>query len=56
MNGLRADKGRRYLIEPTDIYESSGDIEVGKGHIGVEVKISAAMSHNTLTTVKEYVK
>ena len=56
MNGLHADTGRRYLIEQNNPQENSGDIEVDKGHIGAEVKISAAMSHNTLTTVKEYVK
>ncbi len=56
MDGLYPDTGRKYLIGIKEITEDNCDKEEDKGPTGVEVKISAPMSHNALTSVEEYLQ
>jgi hypothetical protein len=56
MDGLRPDAGRRYWIRE----QGTEGIIVGTGEelgqMGTEVKIAFPVSHNTLTSVEEYVQ
>ena len=56
MDGLQPDAGRRYWIRDhgaeVDIVYIGEDI----GQIATEVKIAFPMSHNTLTSVEEYIQ
>jgi hypothetical protein len=56
MGGLIPDNGRKYLVKTLETNEANCINEEDKGQMGVEVKISAPMSHNALTRVEEYVQ
>ncbi len=56
MDGLFPDNGRKYLVRTLETKEVNSTNEEDKGQMGVEVKISAPMSHNALTRVEEYVQ
>ena len=56
LDGLRADNGRRYWISEQSIEVNSCDMGEYMGHTVTEVKIALPMSHNTLTSVEEYVQ
>ena len=56
MDGLRPDVGRRYWIEEQGTDGNIGDKREDLGKKSTEVKTSARMSHNALTSVKELVQ
>ena len=56
MDCLIPDTGRKYLVKTSEAKEANCIDEEDKGQMGVEVKISAPMSHNALTRVEEYVQ
>jgi hypothetical protein len=56
LNNLRGDEQRRFWIAYPEADEDDCDIGEDMGQTATEVKISLPMSHNTLTTVEEYVQ
>ncbi|MBE3037774.1 MAG: hypothetical protein IMZ62_03020 [Chloroflexi bacterium] len=56
LNNLRIDQQRRFWIEYHKDEENVCDNGEGMRQEGMEVKISAPMSHNALTRVEEYVQ
>jgi hypothetical protein len=56
MNRLCPDAGRRYWIRVQGAEGNIVDIGEELGQIAIEVKIAFPMSHNSLTTIEEYVQ
>ena len=56
MDGLRPDTERRYWIREHSAEVDIGDMGEELGHMATEVKIALPMSHNSLTTIEEYVQ
>jgi hypothetical protein len=56
MDGLQSDAGRCYWIRGCGAAEEISDIGEELGQIATEVKIALPVSHNTLTSVEEYVQ
>jgi len=56
MDGLRPDAERRYWIREHGTDENICDIGGDLGQMATEVKIALPMSHNSLTTIEEYVQ
>ena len=56
MDRLRPDAGRRYWIREQGAEVDIVDIGEGLGQMATEVKIAFPMSHNSLTTIEEYVQ
>jgi hypothetical protein len=56
LNTLRMDEQRRFWIAYPEADEDNCDLREDMGQMATEVKISLPMSHNTLTSVEEYVQ
>ena len=56
LNNLRVDEQRRFWITYPEADEDACDIREDLGQMGTEVKIAFPMSHNSLTTIEEYVQ
>ena len=56
LNNLRVDEQRRFWIVYLEADEDTCDKEEDLRQEGMEVKIAFPMSHNTLTSVEEYVQ
>ena len=56
MDGLQPDAMRRYWIREHSAEVDIVDIGEGLGQMATEVKIVFPMSHNSLTTIEEYVQ
>jgi hypothetical protein len=56
MDGLQPDAMRRYWIREHSAEVDIVDIGEGLGQMATEVKIAFPMSHNSLTTIEEYVQ
>jgi len=56
LDGLRLDGERRYWIREHSKDGNISDIGEDFGQIATEVKIALPMSHNSLTTIEEYVQ
>ena len=56
IGGLRSDAGRRYWIKGHGAEVDIDDMGEDMGQMATEVKIALPMSHNSLTTIKEYVQ
>ena len=56
MDGLQSDAGRRYWIKEYSAEGDIGDMGEELGQMATEVKIPFQMSHNSLTSIEEYVK
>ena len=56
MDGLHPDAGRRYWIRDHGAEVDIGDMGEELGQMATEVKIALPMSHNSLTTIAEYVQ
>ena len=56
LNNLRVDEQRRFWIVYHEADENACDIKEDLGQEGMEVKIAFPMSHNSLTTIEEYVQ
>jgi hypothetical protein len=56
MDGLRPDTERCYWIREQGAKAEIVDMEEELGQIATEVKITFPVSHNTLTSVEEYVQ
>jgi hypothetical protein len=56
LDGLRLDGERRYWIEHNETEGNICDIEVDTGQMSTDVKIAFPVSHNSLTTIEEYVQ
>ena len=56
VDGLRHDADRRFWIESFVTPEDNCDIEEDTGQVSTGVEIALSMSHNSLTTIAEYVQ
>ena len=56
MDGLQSDAGRCYWIKEYSAEGGIGDMGEELGQMATEVKIALSMSHNSLTTIAEYVQ
>jgi hypothetical protein len=56
LDGLRPDADRRYWLERLEVQEDNCDTEEDIGQMSTGVEILLQMSHNTLTSVEEYVQ
>jgi hypothetical protein len=56
MDGLQPDVMRRYWIREHSAEVDIVDIGEGLGQMATEVKTAFPMSHNSLTTIEEYVQ
>jgi hypothetical protein len=56
LNNLRVDGQRRFWIAYPEADEDDCDIREDEGQMATEVEIAFPMSHNSLTTIEEYVQ
>ena len=56
LHGLRLDSERRYWIERREKEGSISDMEGDIGQMSTGVEILLPVSHNSLTTIEEYVQ
>ena len=56
LHGLHLDSERRYWIERREKEGSISDMEGDTGQMSTSVEILLTVSHNTLTSVEEYVQ
>ncbi|MEW6649646.1 MAG: hypothetical protein AB1453_05590 [Chloroflexota bacterium] len=56
LGGLRQDADRKYWLERLEAHEDICDIEEDLGQVNTSVEIAPHMSHNSLTTIEEYVQ
>jgi hypothetical protein len=56
LDGLRLDGERCYWIDHRETEGNICDIEVNNGQMSADVEILLPVSHNSLTTIEEYVQ
>ena len=56
LDGMRHDADRRFWIERLEASKDNCDIKDDMGQMSTSVKIALSMSHNSLTTIAEYVQ